>query len=67
MLYLHPIDYEYILQSHFYSLRRYLQNIHGTKNDDSRIYILAMFPLRGDNEIIFENKKLRGLGYSELR
>ena len=28
---------------------------------------IALFPLRVDNEIIFENKKLRGLGYSILR
>ena len=27
----------------------------------------ALFPLRGDNEINFLRKKLRGLGYSELR
>ena len=35
----------------------------GGKNtpvSDMKIY--ALFPLRVDNEIIFENKKLRGLG-----
>ena len=30
-------------------------------------YNYALFPLRVDNEIIFKNKKLRGLGYSVLR